>query len=471
MSNTVQGLGSPTGVKRSSDRLAAWFTAAALATTAATLVAGLAGGSGFVLDAVSYLTCLLALLVMTAAGARVLTAGLLLAGLGLLFVADAPPVTMLGAVGTLREFLPIIVVTPIVGFLFQLRPYGPALLEVAGSRLRGDRSISAAAAIFSHLIGALAGLAALVVGYGLLGDIARRSPDHQRLVTTAIMRGYITTAVWTPASPAVALALFVTGSGPAAYLPWAVPFGLACVGLHLLFVPFTPIPARSDATADLAMPAAPPRLALEFAGLLALFLVLTIAGAEILDLSLLIVVPLVGLLLTLGVATLSGKLAPTWAWLVDYGTHRIAPKSNEIGLFLAAGVFLAGLRDSDLAATIGQFLTALAGGQEVLLLLALPVIILLLGLAGLPPNVGLVIAAGAIGPAALTFPPQIVALGLAAGVALTLILAPYTIPLFLMAGLTGRSTRAIGFGWNWRYGLALLLFTEVTLFVLTRFTA
>ncbi|MBI3964574.1 MAG: hypothetical protein HY329_02980 [Chloroflexi bacterium] len=397
---------------------------------------------------------------------RLFATAFLLAGTAILLTQQVAVASALPTLAEFRNLVAIIVLVPIVGLIFEVRRYGDSLLALAGRWTATEVRLTSAISVLAALVGAMASLASLVVVYETLRTQAREHERWQRLLTNATLRGYTASFTWAPSSSAVAVALNFTNASIADYLPK----GLGLAGLILLLQAGFSVWERREPTWQPTLRPVERRVAvresLEFLSLLLLLLGAVVAVGEITRRPLVDVVPIVCLAFAVGFFVLSGRSVHLVHRLAHYLTKDIPNKASEVALILSAGVLVGSLRLTGLSQQLAAGFQSVLGPNPAALVVALPVVMIVLGLLGVPPMVTLLLYTGTLDPAMIAVAPGVFTLALSFGVAVAMMVSPYTVPTFLLSAVTGRSSVQIGLQWNWAFGLASFVVALIYLLLL-----
>lgn len=396
-------------------------------------------------------------------GPKLLT--LFVLGLGTLLhlSAGTRPAAALAGFDRMVSVIPLITLLPVAGLLFAFRAYGPALVAALARRIHTPRGLHAATWSVTHLISAVITMGALPVVYALMGREAKDDPEAQRFLATATLRGYTSSAFWTPNASAVAIGIDFTGARLAQVLPLGLLLTAVAAVVNLLSERGSggALGARMGNAAPLT--GVQRRLVNEFAVVLVLFLGLVIAIHEWTGIGLLALAPLIGLVLTVGGFLAFGAGGQLRSELADYLRRSLPPKSTEISLVLAIGYFTAGVQAAPLTRALLQQLQEGLAGQPGLVMLALPLMIIALGFGGITPTVAVLFVTGALSAGALGVAPAAIVGAICLGQVVGLAVTPVALPLFLLSSLTGAEVTTVGLRWNWRYAIGLFVAAQLVL--------
>ena len=139
-----------------------------------------------------------------------LSLALVTCGVGIFAAVGTDPLAALVSFGENSGILMIMVLVPLVGIVIDRGGYADALGEIAED-IRRPAYLFVVALILAYMIGSVLLNAAIALVWTVLAPIVVRmgkSPDD--VLVPGLPRGYNATLLWTPSSPAMAVALALT---------------------------------------------------------------------------------------------------------------------------------------------------------------------------------------------------------------------------------------------------------------------
>lgn len=370
------------------------------------------------------------------------------------------------ALGTWTEIAVLLAVVPIVSSVLIRRRY--VQVVIAGATRIGSLATQLAVLVSGHIIGSVALLAVVPV----LGDFLglRRQPAAVRKhYAQLILRGFAASVLWSPSTGAMGVIVIATG------LRWTqlAPALLVVGGTGLLIgAIWTTVAHRSAPEAVVLSQSAldePLDAAdLDRRRLLELILFLSITFALILVLELQEFASTVIVVATVMLATTVGLLLATEGPHVaaravrEHTTVRMPRSAGEASFLLAAGFLGTVLAVSGISeAAVGRTLTG-ASVIGLSLQMVLPLLVITVTLLGVPPLVAVALVSGAL-PLALTgLAPTLYAALLLVGSGASLLVAPLTPTMLMVADYSGTNPARSGVLANRVYAPLFLIAMIVT---------
>lgn len=373
----------------------------------------------------------------------------------------------------LEQVLAMVLLVPLVGRWFRHRDYAPVMAALARRYVRSDAGLFTSIAFLVQTIGAVVTFTGIIIVHQVLRDMVSQQRDaYDRFLSIAMLRGFQLHTLWSPNAPAFAVALQFTG---AALLP-AMGWGLLLMVVGLAVVtgvaawerrgePSIAALLREEAAPE---PAGSVRLAREFFIVSAGMVLAVIVIEQATFLTLLETVPLVTSGFTVLAFLLSGALRALREHVVHYAGRDLNSMRQQAVLFFTAGLLIMALRQTGAGAlAFGEF-AAVIDRSPLGIVPGLTLLVVLLGMMGIPPIPASLLLAGTLDPALLKTAPEFATLGIAIGASLSLIMSPITVPLLVFSAMTGRDTITLGMRWNWRSSLVLFVVFHTLLWLVSR---
>ncbi|WP_139368263.1 hypothetical protein [Evansella clarkii] len=382
----------------------------------------------------------------------------------ILFSGSPPAIFWLG-LREMRAIIPLIIIISLVSWILTHRPYIKALLKVGKNQVSTPVRFFAVTAGLSHIISSFMAVGGIPFVYQIFqGEkkpaISQNAWDFT--LSTAIMRGFTLTVLWTAVHPA--FAYVIAGTSAPLLTTMLKGMGLAFIGfiigilIYLLQKKQMKLPA--DITPNLGSAGSDENtegLATRFLFWVSLLMGGIILTTQWLNMDILLAVPVVIILVTT-VYFLSHRAMrqykTRWQQLITEG---LETRKREMFLILSAGILVGTLKETGFGEVLFNYFLTAAELLNINILIGLTFVVILLGLAGFPPIPAMVLLSGILVNIPGELPAELIALSLLLGVAVTLVIAPVTVPLLLISGLNGRSMAQNGFRWNKTFGISLLL--------------
>ena len=432
-----------------------------------------------------------AILTLTAIGQskpleRRLPLGLILTGIVVFVFTRVPYDRWIHGFAYMFDLAALVAVAPIIQLLFARRQYSKALVKTMS--ISSDFKMMAWSSISIHLLGVVSLVGAFPIVYEMMlsrkGVMGKDRFDD--LMVRSMIQGFGVTAVWSPVSPNMAIALSVAGLRWTEVLPWVLPLAIGAMLLSLLEQRFylwirsrreqTQLPAvQRPVMPRVGRQMVPPvqdRVSredvlrcLELLVLLIVFPTTVVLLEHGTGWPILALVPFVAVIMTLLGFLLTGEkgcLEEVQTFFVKHVPH----KTKQMVLFLAAGVAAYALKESGLASQLILGLNGLFGSEAAAFLLVLPPTIAISSMAGFPPLVIVALLAASIDPATLQLEPVQLVFALAGGASLGLILSPVAGSVVITSSMTSRDAFRVGIRTNGVFALLLFFYVEAALLLL-----
>lgn len=165
----------------------------------------------------------------------------------------------------------------------------------------------------------------------------------------------------------------------------------------------------------------------------------------------------------------SRQLSPLLKRSLSFFSHDIIKTADQTALFIAAGFFTYALEAGGVLKIIGSLVEALTDRVDIVVILAaVPLLILLLAVAGLHPFASGIIIAKTLLATPLEFSALGLAIALMGGMSLSFALSPYSILILLLSSLTGKSPYKLGMRWNSSFAAVFWGMTTIFIFFIVR---
>ena len=376
----------------------------------------------------------------------------------------------------MSSIIPLVILITLISWIISHRPYVKALLSRGQNRIHTPIRFYTFTVAISHFISSFMTVGGIVFTFQMFQNLKRTETSNQAwdfTLSTAIMRGFTLTVLWTAVHPAFA---YVIAGTNAPLIPTVLKgLGLALIGLVLAIFIFKFQMNQRKINVDV-VPDFKNDMNERLDGLVWKFLIwvaLLMGGIytfnQGLDVNILLAVPVVIMVVTTLYFVCNRALAEykqRWWRLM---TVDLGNKKKEMILILSAGLLVGALKETGYGEVLfGYFLTGI-DWLNLNVLIGLTFVVILLGFCGFPPIPAMVLLSGILMGIPGGYSTDLVALSLLLGVAVTLVIAPVTVPLLLISSQNKRSLAENGFRWNIVFGVSLLIVGIVYIQVLTLF--
>ncbi len=393
----------------------------------------------------------------------------LAAGAVILVYTEASPRVWAKAFGSMTNIISIIVVMQLFSLPLALGGYQASILGWVRKTFRRQSSLFLFTSALVHILASFLSFGSVTVGIALLEQTLKESVDRfDRFTATAVSRGYSLMALWAPGAINVFLVIQATG------VPWSAillpGIVLSAIGLLLSFAlelrgfgnaPLARDEPREEATVIAAgrSPAPARHIFIVTGAFLAVawFMERVSYGAVYNR------IILAGCLVSLGwlaALMLSTRYAGASAFkdvLSDHWRSGILKSGDLAPFFIAMGAFSGALESSGFMEAVKPGLSAAAVAIGPAVLVAVPLFLILLGVAGIHPFITIVIFGKMLEGAAFPVPPLTIALLLAVGGVISYTVSPFTGIIMTIAKLVGAKASDVALRWNWLYCLVFLV--------------
>jgi hypothetical protein len=403
---------------------------------------------------------------------------ILLISLSMLIVwsTASSPVVLWRGLREMSAIIPLVILITLVSWIIGHRPYVKALLYRGTKRISTTSRFYSLVTVLSHFISSFMTVGGVPFVYQMFRNSKKVSVSLESwefTLSTAIMRGFTLTVLWTAVHPAFAYGIVGT---KAPLLPtMAKGFGLACIGFVISIIMYRVQMKRKQMSIDI-IPDLSIRSEERLDGLVGKFLFwvsLLMGGVlltnQLLQLDVLLAVPVVIVIVTTLYFVSNRSVSQykqLWVRLVSVD---LGKKKKEMLLILSAGLLVGTLKETGYGEVLFSYFLTAVDWLNINILIGLTFVVILLGFCGFPPIPAMVLLSGVLVNIPGGYSPDLVALSLLLGVSVTLVIAPVTVPLLLISGQNGRSLAENGFRWNILFALPLLIIGLLYIQFLTLF--
>lgn len=388
---------------------------------------------------------------------------LLGAGFFLLYIEKASLYAYLNGFGQNAGLIVIFVLTPQLAIPLRWEVYTRALEDFYCSYVHSKGRLSLFSALITHFLGIILNIGAVAVVYGLVRENVRG--DSQRLIISAINRGFNTSVMWSPYFAAMALVLGkmrVPWSSIAMYGFFMAMIGLAG-GFLMDYSHYREKGKRVQARTEIKPESRNILLTIFFCGILLTAVMLALEWFS--GLNMISIVCIIAVLFPLFWSFLPAHKEVYREGVRNYFGVTLPLLRKEAVLFLSAGFFASAIAESHISKYILDIVKGMAGYGLLSLQLTIIFTIVLMAIIGLHPVIPVsVLATSAVSPGGL--PAGSFAMVLLAGWALANVSSPFNAVNMMLAGFSGKNPIEVSVRWNLRYVMvnALIFSVLLTLF-------
>jgi C4-dicarboxylate transporter len=320
--------------------------------------------------------------------------------------------------------------------------------------------------LFTSFLSAFIGVLVNLAVVPLVHEISKASDinNNKKLLCSAVSRGFTTCIMWSPTMAAVALIIKLTNAEWIHFFPYGLLFSVivGVIGYIMTLYEYkdTICPAieYDEEKIDL-------KKLLELS-MFATILILSIAlVSHYLKIDTITVVSCTALVFPIIWMTLIKR----WPLLCrefkgDYFKHSLPNLSNEIVLFVGAGLLATSITYSHLGNYIPKILSLLVGNNVLWLTVAIILGTIILSAIGIHPIIIIAIIGETVKASAYGITPVYMALILSISWAMGVTVSPAAANIIVLAGLAKQSPLQVGIRWNGSY---VLISSAILIVILT----
>ncbi|WP_226037575.1 hypothetical protein [Aquibacillus saliphilus] len=374
----------------------------------------------------------------------------------------------------MRSLIALLLVVPIIGWIFQEEPYISEIMSVAHNFLNTSKKFYFGIMVVNQIIAYFLLFGAIPMMYQFINDFLRdkNSEEWEYFKGTALLRSFSLTTLWVISIPSFAFAVDHLNAS----LGWTIAQGffISLVGIFLSvwFASSRERQSGVNITAGIEEEIEKliqqsqhtgkwNRLVIEFAFLfISLFSTIFILHIT-LGWGLLVIIPPIIMIWTCAYFVLKKRLKQLVAQAKDYFSKEIKYKSQQFSMLLAAGTLIYSVNQSG----IGSYLVdGLFYIEEVVpflnFLVILPFTVIILGFMGLGPLMVIVLVAGILQNVSMPYPPELVVLSMTSGSVISVLLSPVILPVIVLSASNGLSILKNGFSFNLWYTIAFYFIVQ-----------
>lgn len=386
------------------------------------------------------------------------------------------PVVLWIGLREMSAIIPLIILISLVSWIINHRPYVKALMNLGKKRITTTNRFYTFVAGITHFISSFMTEGGITFVHQMFHNEKKLSVSKLAwdfTLSTAIMRGFTLTVLWTAIHPTFAYGIAGTN---APLLPTMLKgFGLACIGFVISIIIYRMQMKQKQIPTNI-MPDLSVSSEEEHDGLVGKFLfwvLLIMAGIFITSqwfhLNILLSVPVVIVIVTALYFVSNQALSQYKQLWYRFVTVDLEKRKKEVFVILSAGLLVGTLKETGQGHVLFEYFLVTVDLLNINILIGLTFAVILLGFCGITPIPAMVLISGILVNVPGGYPPDLVVLSLLLGVSVTLIIAPVTVPLILISGLNERSILENGFRWNILFGITLLIVGLIYIQLLTLF--
>jgi hypothetical protein len=368
----------------------------------------------------------------------------------------------------LQENLYLVVMFALVPLLkipIQHGGYFDALKTVFRRYVNTNNRFYLLTSIVSAFVGVLVNMAVVP----LVNEICKASDIYanKKLLSSAISRGFTSCIIWSPTMAATVLIIQITGANWPLFFPYAILCGaiVGLVGYTMTLYEYRGITHVLPADVSENGGEINFKKVIELC-LFGIILIFSIAILSFLfSISTITIVSFAALTFPIIWMAIIKRLPVFYReFKGDYFNHSLPNLSNEIILFVGAGLFASSITFSHLGDYVPQILNLLVGHNIFALTVVIFLVTLLLSALGVHPIITIVIIAETVNGAAYGVSPIYMSLVLASSWAMGISISPAAANIIAVAGFSGQSPYQVGLHWNGAY---VLISSAVLIIVIT----
>lgn len=399
---------------------------------------------------------------------RVFSVVMFAIGIGLAFTSGKPLGEIAGSVIINVPLLTLLILVPLISIPIKIRGYFDSihhlLLKVVDKPYVLFRNIT----FFIFLFGPILNLGSI----RLLSDLFMDLKLQSKFLAKAYLTGFSTIILWSPYFASVAMVMLYLDLPVAKYIALSLPFAffMLIVG-NLIFiigqkkegvVPLTSVTLELHAEDDQR----------HKRKVITLFLIVICLTVVIFALewltkwSMLFLVTGVAISYALLAFLFSKRKSLFIEHFKDFKNKSVPNMSNEIVMFISAGIFGEALAGTPIAGLINESLSGLSSISFILFSTVTILCILVGTLVGLHPIVIVIPLLTQLDPVILGVAPQVLAFVVMLAWSMSALLSPVNPLNLLVSGSVRESSFKVGFRWSGIYVVTLFLFGTLYLFLM-----
>ncbi len=326
---------------------------------------------------------------------------LIMLSITIVWTTSSSPVVLWKGLREMSAIVSLIILVSLVSWIIGHRPYVKALMNRGKQKITTPTRFFSLVASLSHLISSFMTVGGIAFVYQMFRDTKKQSVSQESwdyTLSTAIMRGFTLTVLWTAVHPAFAYGIAGTN---APLLPTVIKgLGLACIGILISIIIYQIQMKRRHISVDV-IPDLSVRSEDQLEGLVwkflfwvSLLMVGILISSQWLHLDILLAVPVVIVIVTT-LYFISNKSMSEYKQLwVRLVTVDLGKKKKEMFLILSAGLLVGALKETGYGQILfGYFLSAV-DLLNMNILIGLTFVVILLGFCGFSPIPAMVLLSG-----------------------------------------------------------------------------
>lgn len=309
--------------------------------------------------------------------------------------------------------------------------------------------------LFTSFLSAFIGVLVNLAVVPLVHEISKASDinSNKKLLCSAVSRGFTTCVMWSPTMAAVALIIKLTNAEWIHFFPYGLLFSVivGVIGYIMTLYEYKeticPAVAYDGEKIDV-------RKLLELCMFATILILSIVAVSHYLMIDTITVVSCMALVFPIMWMTIIKR----WPLLCrefkgDYFNHSLSNLSNEIVLFVGAGLLATSITYSHLGNYIPKVLSLLVGSSSLLLTVAIVLGTILFSAIGIHPIIIIAIIGETVKASTYGITPVYMALILSISWAMGITVSPAAANIIVLAGLARESPLQVGIRWNGSYVL------------------
>lgn len=369
----------------------------------------------------------------------------------------------------MRNMIGLLVIVPMISWVLREEPYLESIMGFAHSFLDSSRKFYFGMISFTQVIAYFLLFGAITMMYQFVNMILKdeKGEGWENYKGTALLRGFSLSVLWVVSIPSFAFVVEVMGASLGLSILQGFAVSLFGCLIALLFSKFEERKYGVDFTAGLQKEIEEilsytsnkrmmHRNVLEF-----ILLFITLFGtifvlSSFLAIELLVLIPLVVMIWIILYFLIKKRMYKLLSITKQYIAKDIAGQSYQLCIMLGAGTLIFALGKTDFATIVVNGIYSMQNLLPFLnVLYFLPLMVILLGFAGLGPLTVMVLVAGILEAIHLPYAPELIVLAITLGSSISILLSPVIMPIIVLSSGNGLSGFKNGIQFNWKFAVAL----------------
>ncbi|MBO8171609.1 MAG: hypothetical protein H0Z33_06955 [Bacillaceae bacterium] len=406
---------------------------------------------------------------------RVFSVIMFVVGMGINFYMQRGMDEIINGIVTNVPLLTLIMLVPLISIPLREGGYLDSVHFYMNRMVDQPRKLFASISFFLFSLGPVLNLGSIRLLHDILKDVRLKS----KLLAKAYLSGFSTVILWSPYFGSVALVLFFMDLQVSEYIPVGMPLAIVMYAVGNVIFRLTmngKVREENDALVaeqgtDLHLADIPHhRKNVIILALLIAALMLSVLTLEaITHWSMMFLVSMVALLFPAGWAVINRKAAALKRNWIDFRNRSVPSMSNEIVMFISAGIFGKSLTGTAVAEAISSAVAYISSISVLALAVSIIAVIVVLTFTGVHPIVVVIPLITTIDPQAIGMAPPVIALVFMLSWSISAVASPVNPLNLLVSGSVSRPSLTVGVKWNGLYLLTLFVIGVTYIYILHQF--